>query len=1103
MAQLRRHFRLFVASPGDMQAERERVPQVVKRVNDIIGADKGIHLESWSWDMDAAPDAGHPQDVINRQLDQSDIVVVIIWSRMGTPTNNAASGTAEEFFRALKRWESTGWPRIMVYYCERPMRLDITLERIQQLNAVANFKEQIAPKVLGQKFESTDDFEQKLLQHLLEVSRDLVSAPPPPSSQLSVEDNKSKVSLEPYLDQVESVCGSIVLTGLLSGKAAPAVPLEEVYVSLTVTRPDLLEETNSRGAYQSGVIAALANDLRQRERIPEAPEAETKKMLEAALREVGVSEQESQDAYTIKSAYHRLRTDAGHYSSQSVREILRTFQIEDAFRYAQYLLVEGVPGSGKTTILMRVAMALVKAHRGDPESAQSMGFAAPYPLPIFVPLRRFATYLRSLPIQEQIVGGSPPLLKYLCATVLPYIGEDDWLITNLEAGHVTLLFDGLDEVTDDVVRHRVAGIVRDFIRKYSKCRIVLTTRPAGLTAAVRNTLIRQGRLAFCEVRPLDQEQMSRFIGAWYRALNTDHQRAQQLTRDLVKRIEANPRVAELARSPILLTAIAVVHQTLGDIPERRADLYEHCVRALCGRWDAAKDEEGRELCGPVEQEDKIILFEQIAFTIHGQGGDAKTIERGPLLNILSKTLPSDPKQAFAPERYSPLLDNIVDRTGLIIPDGDITYRFRHLSFQEYLAARHISARYDHPVEALAPQLADPWWREVVLLAPAYKAMFSGPDARQLLLNLAEYARVNPDPDFRATAFGTLAHALLDLREYKVNRLEETASELRADFLSILTDLAQHGEPKTRAEIAECLGFFGDPRLTDKKRWVTVPAGAFRRGSAAKDAARDEISEGTIQINEFHVQRWLTTINEYRIFVEDAKGYTEQRWWDPEGWHWFREETKRAPAEWETQVEKSGNLPVGGISWWEAQAYCRWYSTIAKGQPDKWIVRLPTEAEWEKAARGGETLAAGVANEDPEREYPWLGPWNDNLANSSEGNWLATAAPVGCYTKGNGAYGTWDQAGNIWEWCLDWYDPQAYHRPGRVNPAVIDQQSVPKVPTLNGRQQRVIAPCRVSKGGSWTTDARQCRVGFRNRLEPSRRLEDQGFRCVVAPPLSLK
>jgi formylglycine-generating enzyme required for sulfatase activity len=404
-------------------------------------------------------------------------------------------------------------------------------------------------------------------------------------------------------------------------------------------------------------------------------------------------------------------------------------------------------------------------------------------------------------------------------------------------------------------------------------------------------------------------------------------------------------------------------------------------------------------------------------------------------------------------------------------------------------------------------LHDPWWREVIKLAPAYRALSTYAGARRLLQTLAKYAGEIADAETQAVSLATVAGALLDLREYVRDHdlLAKTADEMRESLLQILDDPAQPGEPKARAEIAACLGQFsprrpdeqsvwrGDPRLTDERRWVQVPAGRFRRGSSAPQSQADERPADWVNVSEFYLQRWPVTIASYHIFIQ-AEGYGRDRWWDEEGWKWLRSHpAKSAPGEWEWQTKKSPNCPVTGVSWWEARAYCRWYSTVAKGLPRGWVVRLPTEAEWEMAARGADSL-----NQSAPREYPWPGDWDDRRANSCDGNWLGGVSPVGCYPLGHGPYGAWDQAGNVWEWCLDYYDHQAYHRPRRDDPAVTDPQGVPRIAVLNDHNQQVQALCRVARGGSWTNDAAQCRVSARNRLEPSRRLDEVGFRCVAVP-----
>jgi formylglycine-generating enzyme required for sulfatase activity len=377
-------------------------------------------------------------------------------------------------------------------------------------------------------------------------------------------------------------------------------------------------------------------------------------------------------------------------------------------------------------------------------------------------------------------------------------------------------------------------------------------------------------------------------------------------------------------------------------------------------------------------------------------------------------------------------------------------------------------------------------------------MFAGADARKLLIGLADRIRAYPDQDFSVGAFGILARALLDLREYRVPRLEETFEKVQPDFLNIIEDQKQPGESKNRILIAEALGQVKDPRLQDSNHWVHIPAGPYWRGSKSADASDDERYEASVEISEFYIQRWPVTVGEYRRFLESTGAYQDKRYWDGEVWDFFQSEHINSPEWWDWQIEKASNYPVVGISWWEAAKYCEWFSTVKNGLPENYVVRLPTEAEWEKSARGGSTLADGSPNPEPKRELPWSGNWHQNHFYSGMTNWIGETNPVGCFPLGNGPYGVWDQIGNVWEWCLDWYAPRAYYLDRVVDPIMLNASEIPLIATLNYRGDRVTAQCKVSKCGTWSTDLRNLRVSHRNRVEPSRRLDDLGFRCVAVP-----
>jgi formylglycine-generating enzyme required for sulfatase activity len=276
------------------------------------------------------------------------------------------------------------------------------------------------------------------------------------------------------------------------------------------------------------------------------------------------------------------------------------------------------------------------------------------------------------------------------------------------------------------------------------------------------------------------------------------------------------------------------------------------------------------------------------------------------------------------------------------------------------------------------------------------------------------------------------------------------------------DKAESIPLEVRLEAAEALGQAGDLRLA-QDNWITIPAGGFLMGAQKKGPAAlnydpaaddDEDPAHVVFLDAYQIGRYPVTVQEFARFVED-QGYTEELWWAAGG---FGKE--RQPEEWDVQVLHP-NRPVVGVSWYEAAAYCTWAS-----------LRLPTEAQWERAARG----TTGT-----------MYPWGNEAPNATHANYdgqVRRATPVGLYPSGATPEGVEDLAGNVWEWVADWYGEDYYRESPTKNPP--------------GPASGYL---RVVRGGSWDVPARTLRAANRYGEGPALRYHVVGFRCVreVASP----
>ena len=245
----------------------------------------------------------------------------------------------------------------------------------------------------------------------------------------------------------------------------------------------------------------------------------------------------------------------------------------------------------------------------------------------------------------------------------------------------------------------------------------------------------------------------------------------------------------------------------------------------------------------------------------------------------------------------------------------------------------------------------------------------------------------------------------------------------------------------------------------------IPAGEFKMGGSDDEAFNDELPIHDVYLDAYYIDKYPVTNAQFKEFV-DANPY----WTKPKGFSFFRPIKYHDGyylLHWDKDnyPEERYNHPVVNVSWYAAMAYAQW---VGK--------RLPTEAEWEKAARGGLQ----------DQKFPWGNTIDIGKANYGKRQQQTT--PVGRYPANE--YGLYDMVGNVWEWCLDEWDKNFYAFSAKENP--VCGGSIDRI-TRNYMNSKSL---HVLRGGSWYNSVENIRTAKRSGAIPTYANLNIGFRCVI-------
>ncbi len=760
------------------------------------------------------------------------------------------------------------------------------------------------------------------------------------------------------------------------------------------------------------------------------------------------------------------------------RETRTLTALEAAGRDRQMVLLGG-PGSGKSTFANYLALCLAGARLERleaPSDRRAEGWLARLELTwTHGPLLPLQVTLRHLARSDWCDGTAAGLWNFVADTLTAQGLADfaPYLHQQLLNGGVMVLLDGLDEVADPEERKVMRDAVADFAATYGHPanRYLVTCR----SYAYQDPRWRLARFTAHTLAPFNQKQIDNFIGCWYKEVCRLGWKSESEAEDLTRRLQAatrRPDLASLARNSLQLTMMASLHFSWGRLPEDRVRLYQEMAELLLVRWQEARLGEDMGVTRVVSAGKLESALERVAFIAHhAQEGPEGTADVSEV--VLRSVLKDYLEGSW--DRAGELVTYIQERAALLIELEPGVYAFPHRSYQEYLAGSYLAVQPDFPDKA-ASLIRENYaqWREAVLCAVGVMAHLKkithvAVDVAAALCPCEVSDQAVSESDWRAAHLAGEALLEIGLEEVKACERHE---QVLARVLRWLAALLERGAltARERVEAGNLLARLGDPRpgvCTLPPDWVEIPTGPFIMGSREDNelAYEDEHPQHQVNIGYgYRISRYPVTNAQYKQFIDANPDheipYIDADWagpynWDPRG---------------RTYPPDRANHPVVLVSWYDAIAYCRWLTEylrergeLEEGQK----VRLPTEAEWEKAARGTDG-----------REWPWGNKFDSTLCNMVETR-IGTTSAVGLFPAGASPYSVLGMAGNVWEWTGSIYESYPYD-------------------AKDGREDSESGSIRVLHGGSFYNVRQSVRCAFRLGANPCYRVEGIGIRVVISP-----
>ncbi len=748
------------------------------------------------------------------------------------------------------------------------------------------------------------------------------------------------------------------------------------------------------------------------------------------------------------------------------RDDLSSLDIKAAFnalkkRNIKDMAVLGDPGSGKTTLLKYILLMFAEDKAMDKFGIEDSI------VPFFASLRelkdsdkeKFEDFMiRECKLKQ--FGVTKTVFKKL-----------------LENGDAVILLDGLDEVSNREKRLKTCSWIDDSRKRYADTKFIITSRFAGYTGDSRL----EGGVMELSIQDFTPDEVKAFLLKWFQSVEvaihpgTNEEKCKEKgwesAEKLAEVILKSEYLLNLAKNPLILQIIALVHKDRGVLPQRRVELYVECVNVLLEKWDTSK---GLDVL--LSAREARCVLQPVALWLQREVGRKSALLKD-IVEVIKEPLEEIGRADINPEE---LLINIRDRSGVFTGYSESEYGFAHLSFQEYLAAEQIRNRRlkdKNAIKTLVDNYQERWWREVILLCLAL-------DNPSVIEEFME--KIIKAPAFKddiALVQDAIKDSIIKPLQSFINAIKDKTLDIRTRQ-NVARVLNQIGGDKAIAVLKESDINVGRIDMTlpmlqveitesqsiinkiDGSEMVLIPACDFIYGSREDDkiARSNEKPQKIINLANFYIDKYPVTNSRFCKFLNTVTpGSKELKKWIKFDGSYEGERCRIKLAGKKYRVEDGFEYhPVIYVSWFGADAYAKWSQS-----------RLPSELEWEKAARGADGII-----------YPWGNEFDKSACNSRESVILKTT-PVDKYDSGESVYGVYDMSGNVWEWTKSIYKEYSYNPDdGREKPPELELQD----------------DLAVVRGGGFFNVAEELRCASRYKLRAANLSDSVGFRVALSPLL---